>query len=265
MVPSALVPLDCASLVQDFTARRVASGRKMSRTHRALSDLVEIWSEQVDEQGPDGAPGVLDAAERERAGRYRFARDRERFVARRAFLRRVLAGYLGIAPAAIRYRHAARSRPEIDPSYGISFSTSHSDGLAIVAVARGRLVGVDLERLRPIPDALDLARSLFAPPEYEHVRNVPVDARCEVFLHLWTRKEAYVKALGVGMSLPFDRFDVLDHDADGQIIEDSARGARFAVARLEGVPGYIGSVVLSDALVGAQGAARPTALLAVAS
>ena len=237
----------------------------MSRTQRALSDRVEIWFDHVDEHSPEAGLGSLDDAERVRAGTFRFARDRARFVARRAFLRRILGDYLGVAPAAVRYRPGATGRPEIDGPAAITVSTSHSDGLAIVAVARGRLVGVDLERLRPIPDALDLARSLFTAAEYDRLRITAVDARSQAFLRLWTRKEAIAKALGLGLSMPFDGFDVVDRMTSPVVVAGPGDGSTFAVTSLDDVSGYTWSVALAGSTVSVHRAAEQAALAAIAS
>jgi 4'-phosphopantetheinyl transferase len=177
---------------------------------------------------------VLDEAELERAGRFRFEVDRRRFIRRRAFLRNVLATYLGVPDSTIAYRTSRHGRPEV-ATHAVTFSTSHADGLAVVAIATEGRVGVDVERLRPIPDALGLARGVLAAREAEHLRSVPLLTRSEEFLRTWTRKEAYAKALGLGLSLAFDRFDVLD---------DTIDGARLA--SIDELHGYVGAVAVTS-------------------
>lgn len=217
----------------------------------APSDVVDVWFERVD---GCPAPGklfeLLDDDERRRAGRFRFERDRTRFVARRAFLRRVLADYVDVPPARISYRTSAMGRPELEPSFGIAFSASHADGLAVVAVARERLVGADLERLRPIADALDLARRLFTRGEYDYLESLAEAKRSEAFLTLWTRKESYVKAVGAGMSMPFDGFEVLDPGGGrAQRRAGSDGRASIVFTTLDGPAGYVGTVAASGAAV----------------
>ncbi len=217
----------------------------MSRTQPALSDGVHVWSDRVGEQDHDEAFGLLDADERARAARFRFAGHRARFVARRAFLRRVLAGYLAVTPRTIRYRTTGTGRPELDPPSSLNFSTSHSEGLAVVAVAGQHLVGVDIERVRPIWDGIDIARALFARREYEHLRATPDEERSVAFLRLWTRKEACVKALGLGLSVPLDTVDVLDDVAEIRIAGGSADGASFVLTSLDDHPSYVGAVAVA--------------------
>ncbi len=208
---------------------------------------MDVWSRHVGVPGADDLSlESLDTTERARAGRYRFQRDRDRFIARRTFLRRVLSGYLGVPPASIRYRGPGQGRPALDPPSPISFSTSHSEGLAVVAIGRDRLVGIDIELARPIPDALDLAHTLFARREADHLRSTPIDDRSRAFLRLWTRKEAYAKALGVGLSLPFDALDVLD-DPTWDPGVGPAQPEALAVASIDAFPGYVAAVATSDA------------------
>lgn len=232
---------------------RGSAARGLLGVDGASAGWVHLWSEWIEAPGSSSGPVEwLDDDERSRAGRFRFERDRHRFVARRVFLRRVLGGYLGVAPALVRYRAAGSWRPELDPPASLNFSTSHSDGLAIVGVA-DRLVGVDIERLRPIPDALDLARSFFAGRESEHLRSAPMEERSAAFLRLWTRKEAYVKALGAGMSVPFDEFEVLDGEADQpHAMRGTEGGPPFVLASLHDLPGYVGSVAMSGTEISVQ-------------
>ena len=179
----------------------------MPRFDLTQSGEVHIWSRLIEENGEfNDHLEMLDDDERERASRFHFERDRTRFVARRAFTRRVLADYVGDAPAMIRYRISSNGKPELEPPCEVTFSTSHSDGLVVVAVACNRLVGVDIERVRPITGALDLAMRFYSDRESDHLRSVAEAARSEAFLTLWTRKESYVKAVGAGMSIPFEGF-----------------------------------------------------------
>ncbi len=214
---------------------------------RAAVDAVQVWSERLDAPAPRGdAVEWLDDDERARAGRFRFERDRRRFVARRAFLRAVLAGALDIAPADIRYRTSGTTRPELEAVYDLSFSTSHSGDLAVVAVSRERIVGVDIGVVRPIPDAQDLAAAFFTAREHEVLEATPIEGRSTAFLRLWTRKEAYAKAVGLGMTLPFQDFEVLDGDAGGPpVVAPLGAGRPFVLSGLDDLPGYVGTVATS--------------------
>ncbi len=219
--------------------------------HLGATGDVHVWSDPADETGDIGSGlTLLDDADRARADRFRFERDRARFVLRHAFARRVLGRYLGVEPAAVAIRMSASGKPELRPPCGISFSLSHADDMTVVTVTRGRCVGVDVERLRHIDDAIGIAEGLFAKPEVEMLRSVPLAARSRVFLTLWTRKESFVKALGGGLSIPLDGFAVL---AQGDSVVGRPRGPfgalPFTFAQLLKPHGYVGSVTVAGARV----------------
>ena len=219
----------------------------MPSDNQELMSGLHLWTDSVDTvAGLDDALGILSHDERARARRFHFERDYVRFVARRAFARKVLADYVGVAPSEIRMRTSGHGKPELDPPCGVFFNASHSDGLAIIAVVSERLVGVDIERVRPLPDALEVADGFFSCGEIDLLRATPEDSRAEAFLTIWTRKESYVKAVGAGLSVPFDRFDVSTLD-DGGIGRAHGHRAdpRFAFAGLEHLDGYVGAVTLS--------------------
>ncbi len=229
------------------SGRGRARGSDIEPTRR-LTDEVHLWSEVVDVRDDlQVLTEQLDAAEAARAGRFQFERDRIRFIARRTFLRQVLAGYLGVAPARVRYLISARGRPELASSSGIAFSASHSDGLAVVAVAVDRHVGVDLERVRPMPEALDLADRVCSPAESAHLRIAAPADRDELFLRLWTRKEAYVKALGAGLSMSLDAIDVGPYGDEPRRLPGA--DAPFVFADVDGIDGYVGSIAASGTSV----------------
>lgn len=212
---------------------------------------VELWWTTAHEVGdPTGAIDVLDDAERSRARRFRFERDRTSFVRRHAFVRRVLASYLHVAPGEVAIRALPGHRPELDPSSGVCFSTSASGDAIVVAVAHGRRVGVDIERLRDVDDPVGVACALFTEGEIAAIRSLPPDARSLAFLDTWTRKESYVKAIGEGLRVPLDQFDVSERDEDGCGRPMApAQALPFVIARLGAPPGYVGSVALAGSSI----------------
>lgn len=202
---------------------------------------VHLWSCPTDLADPLARRlDLLDDAERARADRFVFAADRSRYVQRRAFARSVLGRYLGMDPSEVPIRPSALGKPEIGTPCDISFNTSSSGDLAVVAVSRGGRVGVDIERVRHLDDALELAEGLFATPEIELLRSTPPGSRSVVFLSMWTAKESVVKAVGDGLHLPLDRFLVL---AEGRVeFAQPDAGPPLHLTRLEGLGGYVGSV-----------------------
>jgi 4'-phosphopantetheinyl transferase len=155
----------------------------------------DLWRIALDRPAP-GAAALLSEDERARAARYAFERDRARFVAGRAALRTLLAAYAGRPAQALTFALGAHGKPSLPG--GPPFSFSNSQGAALCAVGGGRELGVDLERLRDVPDAAAVARSAFTPAELAAWRAAGGDGRA-AFLRIWTRKEAVLKALGLGL------------------------------------------------------------------
>jgi 4'-phosphopantetheinyl transferase len=163
-----------------------------------------------------------------------------------AFARRVLASYLDTDPASIRFRTTPLGKPFIDGRPDVSFSLSHAGDAVVVAVGRGPAVGVDLERLRRVDDALDIARGQFSARERAALATLPLRARSAAFLALWTRKEAVVKAWGTGLSVALDSFEVLDAGGGwtGPCRAEAA-GTTFTVGAFDAPDGYVGSMAVA--------------------
>jgi 4'-phosphopantetheinyl transferase len=194
---------------------------------------------------------LLSAEERARAARFRFPELRTAFVAGRGVQREILSRYTGVPPREIRYRESAYGKPELDgegAAAGIRFNASNSGDLALYAVTLRREIGVDLERLKPMPDGLDIARGFFSAPENEVFAALPAEARDLAFFRCWTRKEAYIKAVGEGLSMPLDRFDVAFAPGEpARILRtrgDPAEAARWTMEALHPGDGYVGALVV---------------------
>ncbi|KIU37442.1 4-phosphopantetheinyl transferase [Methylobacterium radiotolerans] len=158
----------------------------------------------------DRCEAVLDAAERGRADRFLRPVDRARFRASHAALRLILGDALGLAPADVELLAGAGGKPELAGAArrAADFNLSHSGARALIGLARDASIGVDVEAVRPIADALRIAAAHFAADEVSALAGAPHGAVERRFFGLWTRKEAVVKALGSGLSLPLDRFSV---------------------------------------------------------
>jgi 4'-phosphopantetheinyl transferase len=168
---------------------------------------------------------LLSPLEQERTRRFRFARHRHPFIAARAGLRLVLAQFLAAKPHEVVLETSYFGKPFV-PSAGVQFSLSHAGGLAAVAVAGSRAVGIDVEAMRPMPDGMELAGRFFAPAEALRLRTIedsPVFLRA--FFECWTRKEAFVKALGTGLSHSLDSFEVTFFPAAEALLSGSGTDA----------------------------------------
>lgn len=167
---------------------------------RALGrDEVQVFRVR-EARGTASGAELLSPEETARAARFRFARDREAFVARRATLRALLARHTGLPPGTLRLTAEAGGKPFAPEAPGLAFNVSGTPGLALVAIGRGGPLGVDVEALRPVPDALDVARRFFSADEADALAGLAPEARGRAFLVAWTRQEARLKGLGVGLS-----------------------------------------------------------------
>ena len=167
---------------------------------------IHVWQASLDLPSSvmNSALATLNAEERERAGRFLRAADREQFVAAHGVLRSILGRYLGVAPVQVELERGQTGKPELTGA-PLRFNLSHSGKMALVAIALSNQVGVDVEQLRPMPDALGIAESYFAPAEAAALRRLNGVGRDEAFFRFWTCKEAYLKACGRGLSLGLDR------------------------------------------------------------
>jgi 4'-phosphopantetheinyl transferase len=154
---------------------------------------------------------ILSPDEKERADRFYFEKDRVRFTAARAILRTILGRYLGQEPAQVCFSYGPQGKPFLAGESGeraIRFNISHSGGLALYTVTRGREVGVDLEKLRSDIDCEGIADRYFTPAESRSIQEASPELKSEVFLSLWVCKEAYIKGRGEGLSIPLNQFEV---------------------------------------------------------
>lgn len=207
-----------------------------------------LWRLVLDSAGGEGAAtDILSEDERARAARFYFERDRRRFSAGRAALRRILAAYLDRAPADLVFTLGPHGKPALEDS-GLEFNLSHSGGCGLLAVARGRRVGVDVEGIRTDFACEEIARRFFAPAEVEALAASAPAEYATAFFRCWTRKEAYVKARGDGLSLALDRFEVpLEAAATRALascLDDPSESSRWSLREILPGPGFLGALVV---------------------
>lgn len=220
---------------------------------RLDEDEVHLWYASLD-LGASKAQRlteILSEDERKRGERFYFQRDRERFVAARGQLRSLLAGYLGLKPGELRFRYGPYGKPNLvfSRSGMLRFNLSHSDELVLYAVARDREIGVDLERVRAdVP--YEVAERFFSPRERAALRELPSDLRRTAFYTLWTSKEAYLKARGVGLSLPLNGIDISPALKSPttllEIQDDLNDTTRWMLRGLAPAPGYRAALVVEN-------------------
>ena len=161
-------------------------------------------------EAADASAALLSCDERERAGRFAQDRARRRFTVARARLRQELGARLGVAPEAIELEYAPGGKPRLHPQFAsdLRFNVSHHEDVAAFAFANGREVGIDIEGVRTLADGDAIAALVFSPREQQAYLALDAEQKPLAFFNCWTRKEAFVKALGEGLRYPLDRFDV---------------------------------------------------------
>lgn len=214
---------------------------------------VHVWRAALDPPAAcvRGLADTLAADERARADRFVSDRDRSRYIVARGVLRAVLGRCLGLPPGALAFRYSAFGKPALTgdaAATDLRFNVSHAGGLALYAVARGREIGVDLERIRPDFATDEIARRFFSPGEVAALRALGPEHRSRAFFDCWTRKEAYIKARGEGLSRPLDRFEVsLAPGAPAALLatgEDPDEAARWSLRALCPGPGYAAALAV---------------------
>ena len=166
-------------------------------------------------------------------------------------MRQVLAAYLEVAPDQLEFDYGVRGKPALRARPGsnwLRFNVAHSEELALVGVANGSDLGIDVEYARPMPDALSIAEHYFSLPERTALRSAEGETRQHTFFTYWTRKEAVLKATGDGLSLPLDQVDVAWTCADAphrvEVQDLSGTRHRLHVLDLEPAPGYVGALAI---------------------
>jgi 4'-phosphopantetheinyl transferase len=216
---------------------------------------VHVWCASL-RQSPrhvDHFLRTLSDDERDRAGRTRHAPARHEFIVVRGLLRTILADYLGVDTRRLAFCCGPTGKPGlVEPMSALPlyFNVSHSHELTLIAVTRRGEVGVDVERVRPFANDLDLAERFFSPHEATTLRSLPPELRIEAFFHAWTRKEAFLKASAHGLTYGLDRVEVtLLRDEPARFVridgeENAAR--RWSLHHLTPAAGYVGALAMPE-------------------
>jgi len=192
--------------------------------------------------------GLLDDAEVRRAQQFRFERHRRRFITGRGVMRILLGRYTGRLPQALDLSYNPHGKPSLKDAGSLEFNFTNSRDLALLCVARQRQLGIDLEHLGRHADYAGIVNRFFAEREVEELFSIPEGRRHAAFLTGWTRKEAYIKALGMGLSLPLGKFAVtIDPEVAPSLISADDmpdEPDRWAFRHLEPEPGYVASLAV---------------------
>ena len=209
---------------------------------------VHVWRIVLnqDDEKLDRFRRTLEASELERARRFHFDVHRRHFIVARGFLRSVVARYLGSQPEALRFEYGAYGKPALESGHTLRFNLSHSNEVALLAVTLDAELGVDVEHIRADFASEDIARRYFSRAEVEVFNSLPAEERVEAFFRCWTRKEAYIKAIGKGFSHALDAFDVTLAPGVEPVLlraeDDDA--SRWWMGDIEVGEGYAGALIV---------------------
>jgi 4'-phosphopantetheinyl transferase len=209
-------------------------------------DEVHVWRATLDMVVSDvaGLRQILSPAEQERADRFHFEADRRRSVIGRGYLRLLLGQILSFPPSELQFAYDEFGKPGLmsknEPP--LEFNVSHSGDLILIAITIGRAVGVDVEKIRADLDPVEIATRFFSSNECKMLASLAGSDQYNAFFACWTRKEAYLKARGIGLSLPLDQFDVsfLPNEAPRLLATrpDPAEAGRWKLRALDVGPGH---------------------------
>jgi len=214
------------------------------------SNEVQVWTARVDAlHAAAEYSAVLDEAERARAARFSFERDCSSYIQSHAILRLILSGYLDLEASELKFIRGRSGKPQLTGLCGqppLEFSLSHSGDYCMVAVRLEKPLGVDLERIRDVPQLIDIAQRYFAPSEYRALETLAGAAQRDAFFALWTQKEAVVKALGQGLGEGLERLNFEINEKVGPQLgswrETPSSACRWSITRIASLTGYTAAV-----------------------
>lgn len=214
------------------------------------ANAVHVWTASLahDLSHLETLQGLLSAEEVNRAHRFHYARDRHRFIAGRGQLRMLLGHYLDQPPESIHFDYSAYGKPSVTNERGLTFNISHADDMALYAFAYQAEIGVDIEAIKMDFPVEDISQHYFSTTEIAVLSRLPDDLKHRAFFTCWTRKEAYIKARGEGLSIPLDSFDVsLTPGEPASLLvtrDQPTEAAEWSLFDLQPGPGYAGALAI---------------------
>lgn len=247
------VLVGCGRVRTSLGSDRLPTCKRVSAGDRALEKLADVYAVSLDQSTEvvHKFAGSLAEEELGSAERFRFDKDRTRFIVARGWLRELLGSTLGVPPSTIKFQYGPCGKPALALSGGtgrLEFNIAYSHGLAVVALCREVEVGVDVEAIRPVEDESGLVRTCFSPREQGEYWAVQPLERNLAFFNGWTRKEAFIKAIGKGLSQPLESFDIsLAPGRRAELLRFGAlEGAAcgWSLSSFTPAPGYVAAVAL---------------------
>jgi len=223
---------------------------------------IHVWSLRLDPPAErvEALGRFLSEDEWARAKRFRFDRHRRQYIVGRGALRSLLAAYQGTRPELVHFTYGPRGKPFLQDAGDLYFNLSNSDEMALIGFVLGREIGVDIEYMKPMPDCEQIAERFFSESERVVLRGIPAEDKKETFFNCWTRKEAYLKAVGEGLGAPLDSFDVTLAPGEPPrmltLRGDAEAASRWLFEHLRPAPDYIGAIALEREREGEEWAVR---------
>ena len=243
--------------IDAFDSARTIAIRWPKRTtvEAILAREVHLWATLLDLSNDRLArlQTNLSGDEFARAGRFHHAVDRARFIAARGQLREVLSDYAGVNAREIAFEYTRNGKPMMAPGatrVPLQFSVSHSGGLAIFAISLIGRLGVDVEAVKPLRDAAEIASEFFSPAECQELSSMPPSCYIDAFYRCWTRKESYLKAIGTGLLLPLNAFDVaIASTGSNSLLRvggDESASRRWSIVHLSPAESFVGALAVES-------------------
>lgn len=191
----------------------------LDTTHCILNEArIDLWQFSLLNELANAAH-ILNAEELARSQRFYFSKHQRRFSTARATLRIILARYLNVSPERLEFSYNAHGKPKVINSARLQFNLSHSGDLALLAIGKGFPVGVDIEQYSARPYE-GIAKTLFSHQEFKEFTKVPLALKPAIFFHIWSQKEAFIKACGLGLAYPTQDFNVPTSMPTKQLVDD---------------------------------------------
>ena len=213
-------------------------------------DEAHIWRADLDlnECFQSSFLKLLSPDEKKRAEKFRFAKDSQRFIATRGILRSLIGKYLEINPAEISFQYSEFGKPGIANNNSLQFNISHSQNIALFAFTEKFNIGIDVEFVNPNIEVKEIAARFFSTNEIKNLLALPEKQQTLGFFYCWTRKEAFIKAVGKGLSFPLDKFEVsLEPDKPAKLLAIDRQPkdvSKWSIYSLSPEPNFAGSLVI---------------------
>ena len=235
---------------KNWQSQTSTNWKQLERAKSIKKNEAHVWRVELlrPSEEVNSLRSVLSEDEIERANRFRFDQHRNRYTVGRATLRLLIAEYLNREPREIQFTYNEQGKPFLKDEADLAFNLSNTQDLALIAITLEGRVGIDVEYRRKEVEELELVERFFSKTEVERFLKVPEEYRREAFFTIWTRKEAYIKALGGGLSIPLGSFDVeFDPEEEPKILrayDDDKEGDRWSLYNLQPGDDYAGALLL---------------------